>query len=203
MWLERQPAFQPPDDPRLLGLNRSLFAEREAVRANHSDDLAVLRDRLPGERRRRVPGRRGMLAAPAGRRSVVRSVVAQGGHRKDFAIGRARAQSPCASYTGVARRDDWPWRRGSTTARGSGRTSAPLRRARPCRQPAGGCSLSSWARARSNSASTRSISSSASATDGSTPSNPSSAFAADGSARIASTPICAVATSVNRSSPVR
>jgi hypothetical protein len=63
---QRQTALQATDDARLLGPD-SLLADRQAVRADHADDLAVLCVQLPVERRRRVQMRCGSVAARAGR----------------------------------------------------------------------------------------------------------------------------------------
>jgi hypothetical protein len=49
-----------------LGLDRPLLAQREAVRADHAEDLVVLGDQLPVQRRRRIQMRRGPVAAAAG-----------------------------------------------------------------------------------------------------------------------------------------
>src|SRR3954463_2468613 len=72
-----QPALQTPEHPRVLGPDRPLLAESEAVRTDDADDFAVLRDQLPVQGGWRVHVGSGALAAAAGRRSVGRSVGAE------------------------------------------------------------------------------------------------------------------------------
>jgi hypothetical protein len=47
---QRETPLQPPHDPILLGASRSLLPQREAVRADDADDLAILEDQLPRQR---------------------------------------------------------------------------------------------------------------------------------------------------------
>jgi hypothetical protein len=86
-----QPALQPPYDPRLLGPNRPPLPQREAVRADHADYLAVLRYQLPVEGRWRVQVRRGPVAAAAGRRGAAWSVGAESSHAGTVAHVHRRA----------------------------------------------------------------------------------------------------------------
>ncbi len=78
-----QPALQSSEDARLLGQDRPLLAQREAVGADDPNDFTALRDQLPVERRRRVQMRRGPVAAAARRRRIV-------------ALSVAPADMPCA-----------------------------------------------------------------------------------------------------------
>jgi hypothetical protein len=60
--VERQAALYATNHARLLGAGRALLAEGQAVRADDAGDLAVLDDRLPGQRGGRVPWRPGPQA---------------------------------------------------------------------------------------------------------------------------------------------